>query len=320
MKIDQVFLRERHPDHCALGNALVRSRWSAHLEVATLQPTRRYLRIASSLGPADCEAWLDFQPVADHWMGESAIPVEQLDPELALEFARDAFDQWGIPPVLELLQWNAVEAVVCGDADIAPRYRVRDAPLALYISRLPEEPARPAPAKLPDFSLPVTLAFGPVVLPAYELASLQPGDALLLSPSACHLSVCDHRLSTLTFDGNHFVTTSLDPSADQSPTAPDPGRKMVDLSESPALSQLPVELTFVLATQRMTLSDIAALVPGCVVPLRIDRPVLQAWAGAHLLGSGELIKVGATLAVEFTQVNGAAREDAKEPATAGEPT
>jgi type III secretion system YscQ/HrcQ family protein len=290
-------LRKLDPEYCALNNARLAKDWRDEIVVDHLSPDTHYLGLRSQLDGLSCMAWLPLQRAIDFWLGNTAIPAEQIGPDLALAFARDAFAEQPLPAILSILEWESPSEIVDGRGDRRPRYRVAGASVELFLDRLPtREPAGAAP--LPDLSVSVQQRFGPIVLTAQEIAGMAAGDVVLIDRRQGRFLACGHTIFCFSIHGDHIMLSAPDDTQDHHHEHPG---ETADTS-APALHALPVPISFILSTRNMPLSELAALRPGTTLALANNTPMVTLTAGGQTIAKGELVRIGEVLAVEISEV------------------
>ncbi len=220
----------------------------------------------------------------------------------------------------ELRQRFAVKIVMNGQL---LRVRLRTNSLGLMLMAGLASQREAAAGPLDGESIPIILraAVGTTRLAASRLASLRPGDAVLLDHSWTQQSGelwlgIDRWGLRVRFEGEQLIVTQpfnhteaiMDTDLDDE-AAGDGGHAL-------PLNDLPVRLQFDLGERSLTLGEVVALQVGQVLDLA--RPLSQAVnirANGALIGTGELMEIGGRVAVGITSLG--RREEAHTlPATA----
>ena len=161
--------------------------------------------------------------------------------------------------------------------------------------------------------LPINLLLGAVRIAAGEIASLQPGDVVLLDDSdgeaATGLMTIGSRLVAAveqTPQGSRLTMRPLPLAGsqwewimnDRTPP-PDNGQPLGDSD----LDGVPVVLAFELGRATLPLGEIRQLAPGAIVPLAdVRKETVDMIANGKRIGQGEIVRIGDSLGVRVVRV------------------
>jgi type III secretion protein Q len=188
-----------------------------------------------------------------------------------------------------------------------------DAAFGLFLNEELHREAPPPPAELLALRLHCVLRTGARQMAASVLRSIEPGDTVLLGDLSCPAQwrvgagCALGGVATIDAAGGRVlldaVLVTLNEEADMDDSAMAAGKLAAEID-------LPIH--FELDTARLSLGELAALMPGHVIaletPLR-DAPVRLVCQGQRL-GSGRLIAIGDRLGVQIERMQGARGEHA----------
>ncbi|WP_426318480.1 type III secretion system cytoplasmic ring protein SctQ [Pseudoduganella sp. R-43] len=170
-------------------------------------------------------------------------------------------------------------------------------------------PACPAVDALPCHG---RLWLGTSHLTARTLRTLRPGDAVRIamqyygSDNRVRIKLGRHALIAYTAsDGTLYFDSWRSASMEHDSTE---WESEIDGADAPvALDDLPIRVDFVAGHANFTVNELRSLASGAVIELSMPaRPAVDIVANGRRIGSGELIEVDGTLAVEIIKLEGGA--------------
>ncbi|PMS20424.1 YscQ/HrcQ family type III secretion apparatus protein [Trinickia dabaoshanensis] len=167
-----------------------------------------------------------------------------------------------------------------------------------------------APAWTLSLDALISLRVGDSILPLAAFEGLARGDVVRLTASAfdvagrATLPVASHRLRLRWLDSHHCF--EVEDMTHAPPPAHEEAREAAADASAPFSSidpaAVPIRLSFLLGTLRLTVGELAAVRPGSLLRLR-ERvpPEVVVEANGQPIGSGELVELDGRLAVEITR-------------------
>ncbi|MDX5360210.1 MAG: type III secretion system cytoplasmic ring protein SctQ [Alphaproteobacteria bacterium] len=176
---------------------------------------------------------------------------------------------------------------------------------------------RTAAAWVRELRLPLSVRTGSLLSTRGEVATLMPGDILLLdeerlSRSQVVVAVAERRLfvanvqgTQLTFAGPDQTLSSPEGWTMTTHDGPPATEPVTGGETAGSLDDLPVTLIFELSRKEIAVSELSALGPGYVVDLGvpITEPV-TILGGGRRIGKGELVRVGQNVGIRILRLFG----------------
>ncbi len=152
-------------------------------------------------------------------------------------------------------------------------------------------------------TLPAVLRLGATRLTPAVLASLRPGDAVLLEQQATALVIAESWVAAVQGAGSQWSLTQP-PRAE--PDHQQGGWAMAEPHEDAApaasLDELPVTLTFEVGRLTIQLGELRRFGPGSVIELANRQKLVEIAAHGRRIGEGELVELDGALGVKITRL------------------
>ena len=159
------------------------------------------------------------------------------------------------------------------------------------------------PRRIDDTPLPAVLRLGTTRLSSAVLASLRPGDTVLLEQQASVLVIAGKWVAAVQGAGSQWTLTQP-PSAE--PDHRQGGWAMAEPNEDAAsaasLDELPVTLTFEVGRLTVELGELRRFGPGSVIELANRQPLVEIAAHGRRIGEGELVELDGAVGVKITRL------------------
>jgi type III secretion system YscQ/HrcQ family protein len=288
-------LRKLEPMAATLINRLLSS-GARMVSIRRLERHVTYVELEATSEGTTCSAILPLQQLLDHWLGDTSIPAEQIDRDIADAFIRDAFQEHGLPDVFESMTWVRPKRTVTRKEVNRPFFLIQHAPVDLFLDVLPPELcARNGYEIRPDIPIRLRFDVGPLRLPADTVASMDEGDIVCLPEQHGIVTCSSMPLFLFHLSGKHIMLDAFKDrtfaEADDEPT------------EETRLGQLPVPISFVISQKTLTVAELSALEPGSTLSMNSTKPLVTLMIGSRRFARGELVRIGDELGVELSDVS-----------------
>lgn len=291
---------------CALRNAALAARVQG-VDVASLGNKEIYVVLQANVAGHAKRVCAPLQQIVDLWLGESSLPAERIDQDIALHFVQDALRTHGLPSPWELFDWQGLIGFASDDDVHVPKIRLRSDALDLYLDELPQSLHTP-PTVWPNLPVDTRWVLDTTRLDGAALTSLGAGDVICVTRAQGTLFAGAAPLFSFYIQDDFLmIEETQDDYSDAEINEDQP-----DTHDSAALKldALPVTVSFVLGKRTMTVAEIGSLYPGMTIPLDYVTPHVDVLAGGIVCARGELVRIGETLGVEISKIT---------PALSGEP-
>lgn len=271
-------------------------------------PSRDFLRVLTRIDLADD--------------GDDVDPLDRLALDLAVRaLPQDWFTLFQASSLLAGFEGPAGPAeltlkLLPADSRLAVATHLHGSAEALLAALSDDRWRRIEPARSPlpdDLSLNVPLCVGHVSLASADMLALQAGDVVILTQPMFDLQglgvvrLGGRRANCVWHLGNQsslefteWDTTTANPNMD---TEPEPMPADNEDEIDAHLDDLPVALTFEAGMVELSLRDLKALAPGCVLHVAGLPPAsVRIRSGGRLIGSGELVEIDGRMGVEITRL------------------